>query len=302
LRKFHPAHELAAYTAVERQNLEQVRRDMAHPPRIQVIAALVASLVAQGCASPGLATQQTLRVETPGCAPVACELSNDRGRWTVPSTPGSVLVTTSNATLNVSCRAGDGAEFSFGAPSSQSQETGTGALVGGVVGGVGIGTAIGATALMFIPVLGVLVVLTGAAVGVAAGATAESAQRTIRYPELLTIPMACMSAGSVSSTGPGVGTGLGLGVQGLPLAQAREAGLGERGGVLVTSVLDGSPAAKAGLRSGDIILSAAGRPLRDTGDMEAHTIVLAPGGSLTLSVWRDGQTLELVLARPRPTP
>lgn len=275
---------------------------MSQAPRIHVIAALVTSLVAHGCASPGLATEQTLRVETPGCAPVVCELSNDRGRWMVPSTPGSVVVTTSNATLNVNCRAGDGTVFSFGAPSSQSQETGTGALVGGVVGGVGVGTAIGATALMFIPVLGVLVVLTGAAVGVAAGATAESAQRTIRYPELLTIPMACMSAGSIGTAAPGVGAGLGLGIRGLPPAQAREAGLGDRGGVLVTSVLDGSAAARAGLQSGDIILSAAGRPLSDTSDMETQAIVLAPGGSLTLSVWRAGRTLALVLVRPQATP
>lgn len=264
---------------------------------IAVVTALC--LLTQGCASPGLAVTQTVRVETPGCPAVSCDLSNDRGRWTVPSTPGTVTLTTSHAPLNVSCRAGDGSAFSFGAPSTQSKETGAGALVGGVAGGVGVGTALGATALTFIPVLGVLVVLTGAAVGIAAGAAAESAQRVNQYPELLTIPMACTPAAGAAASG--LGAGLGLGIRGLPVAQAREAGLGERGGVLITSVAEDSPAAAAGLRSGDIILAAAGQELGDASDMEARTIVLAPGGTLTLRVWREGKTIGVSLTRP-PAP
>jgi hypothetical protein len=256
-----------------------------------LLAAL--SLVVQGCASPGKEVTQTVRVETPGCAQVSCELSNDRGSWQLLRTPGTVMVTTSKAPLKVSCRSDDGAQVSFGAPSSLPPVT------GGVAGGVGVGAALGATALTFIPVLGVIVVLTGAAVGATTGAALESSQREIRYAELITIPMSCQQTGAAAQA---TGAGLGLGIRGLPLAQAREAGLGERGGVLVTAVAQDSSAAAAGLRSGDIILSAGGQALGDPSDMEQRVIVLAPGAPLTLRVWRDGRVLELVLTRPPTGP
>jgi hypothetical protein len=262
-----------------------------------LLAAL--SLVVQGCATPGKEVAQTVQVETPGCAQVSCELSNDRGSWQLLRTPGTVTVTTSKAPLKVSCRSDDGAQVSFGAPSSLPPVTGTGSVAGGVAGGVGVGAALGATALTFIPVLGVIVVLTGAAVGATTGAALESSQREIHYAERITIPMNCQPAGA---TAQAPGAGFGLGIRGLPLAQAREAGLGERGGVLVTAVAEGSSAAAAGLRSGDIILSAAGQELGDASDMEQRVIVLAPGAPLTLRVWRDGRVLELVLTRPPAGP
>ena len=46
---------------------------------------------------------------------------------------------------------------------------------------------------------------------------------------------------------------LGLSIQPLTPAETREHGLGDRGGVLVRGVQDGSPAANAGLRAGDVI-------------------------------------------------
>jgi S1-C subfamily serine protease len=137
------------------------------------------------------------------------------------------------------------------------------------------------------------------AAGASAGQAVESDQRAIQYPELITIPMACPEAGAAA---PAPGVRLGLSIRGLPLAQAREAGLGKRGGVLVTAVADGSPAAAAGLRSGDIILSAAGQELGDATDMAERVIVLAPGAPLTLRVWREGRVLELVLTRPPAAP
>lgn len=261
-------------------------------------ACVLLCLMVQGCASPGQAVTQTIRIEAPGCARLSCELSNDHGRWQLARTPGEVTLTTSHEPLKVSCRPDNGAPFSFAAPSSLPPMSSKGSAVGGAIGGVGIGTAFGTTALTFIPAFGVIVLLSGAAVGATAGSALESSQRALHYPDLITIPMACPATGEA---GPQVGLRLGLGISGLSPAQAREAGLGERDGVLVTSVVDGSPAAAAGLRSGDIILSAAGQSLGDTGDM-ADVVALAPGVRLTLKVWRDGRTLELVLTRPTGTP
>ena len=49
----------------------------------------------------------------------------------------------------------------------------------------------------------------------------------------------------------------------------RSVGLPERAGVLVQGVEDGSPAAAAGIESGDLIVEAAGRPVTDADDLHA---------------------------------
>src|SRR5882762_8852582 len=87
----------------------------------------VLSLALQACASPGSPATQTVQVDTPGCAYAACELRNDSGHWQVPSTPGAVTLTTSNAPLQVSCRGEDGALGTISAPASAPPVTGTGA-------------------------------------------------------------------------------------------------------------------------------------------------------------------------------
>jgi len=118
-------------------------------------------LVIQGRASPGVPVAQTVRVETPGCAQVSCELSNDRGTWQLARTPGAVTLTTSQAPLTVLCRTAAGAEGGIGTPSSLAAASGAGAVAGGMVGAAGVGAAFGTVALTFMPVLGVIVVFTG---------------------------------------------------------------------------------------------------------------------------------------------
>ena len=268
------------------------------PWRITVLAVSI-GLVVQGCATPGKEVSQTVRVETPGCAQVSCELSNDRGSWQLPRTPGAVALITSHAPLTVSCRADNGTRFSFNAPSSIPPMTGAGGVVGGAAGGIGVGAALGTAALTFIPALGILIVLTGLAAGAATGQALESGQRAIQYPEVITIPMSCPEPGAAPAA---IGLRLGLGIRGLPLAEAREAGLGERRGVLVTAVAEGSAAAAAGLRVGDIILAAAGQDLGDASALEERVIVLAPGAPLVLRVWREGRVIELELTRAAAAP
>jgi hypothetical protein len=261
--------------------------------------AAAASLLAGGCASPGKPVTQTVQVETPGCAQATCELSNDRGSWQVPRTPGSVSVTTSTAPLRVSCRADEGARGSAGTPSTVAPATGAGAVAGGVAGGVAVGAAVGATALSFIPVLGVIAVLGGAAVGAATGQMAESHQQALRYPAVISIPMNC-----AQQAGPALAPalGLGLGIRGMPPAEARAAGLGERSAVLVTRVAPGGPAAAAGLQPGDILLDADGQDLGDAAQLEERVLALAPGASLLLRLRRGDMTLERVLTRPPAAP
>jgi serine protease Do len=62
------------------------------------------------------------------------------------------------------------------------------------------------------------------------------------------------------------------------------------GGVSVTSVAPGGPAAKASLRQGDVLTEANGRPLRNYLDWEAVKLDLHVGDSVLLAVRSGGRT------------
>ncbi|MHB8753878.1 MAG: Do family serine endopeptidase [Candidatus Acidiferrales bacterium] len=64
-------------------------------------------------------------------------------------------------------------------------------------------------------------------------------------------------------------------------------------GALVGDVTPGSPAAKAGLKRGDIILGLNGEPLTSYGDLTARVANTAPGTPVQLKIFRDGKTFEL---------
>lgn len=96
--------------------------EMACRSAVNVVVAALGPLV-QACASPGQLVTQTLRVETPGCAQVACELSNDRGSWILSPTPGNVTLTTSHVPLKVRCCAEDDVGGGAATPSSLASTT-----------------------------------------------------------------------------------------------------------------------------------------------------------------------------------
>ena len=99
-------------------------------------ATLVAAELLLGCASPGLRSQQTVTVETPGCPEATCELSNDQGHWLLARTPGTVAVTSSHAALRVSCRNSEGALGLFGAGLLLAADEEEGGVVKGVAVGI----------------------------------------------------------------------------------------------------------------------------------------------------------------------
>ncbi len=260
--------------------------------------ALLLPALLQACASPGQSVMQSIRIETPGCAEVACELTNDRGRWLLPRSPGSVTLASSNTPLEVHCSASSGTSMRSDATASLAPTTGAGAVAGGMVGGAAVGAAAGATALAFIPPLGVIAVLSGVAVGAVTGQAVESSQRAMRYPELISVPMHCAAA---APTRP-AGAALGLGIRGLLPAAAREAGIGERGAVLVTSVSPGGAADAAGLREGDIVLALDGHALADAADLQERVSAAPPGSVLGFRIWRHGQGMTLNLVRSALAP
>jgi serine protease Do len=66
----------------------------------------------------------------------------------------------------------------------------------------------------------------------------------------------------------------------------RAVGLPDAEGLLIHKVAESSPAARAGLARGDLIVAAAGQPIRHADDLFGALRAAAPGGTLDLTVLR----------------
>jgi S1-C subfamily serine protease len=85
--------------------------------------------------------------------------------------------------------------------------------------------------------------------------------------------------------------GIAGGTQPLPKAAAER--LGRRGGIGVMEVVEGSPAAAAGLRAGDLIVGVGGQPVSRAGDLQGHMIGAAVGRPLEVEILRDSRLLRM---------
>ena len=72
-------------------------------------------------------------------------------------------------------------------------------------------------------------------------------------------------------------------------------------GIIITGVLQGGPAAKAGIQPGDVITQVAGKPVATVPELLANVAALKPGTSAKFSVRRADKSMELdVTPAPRP--
>jgi serine protease Do len=86
---------------------------------------------------------------------------------------------------------------------------------------------------------------------------------------------------------------LGVNVSTVSPEDAEYFDLEEVRGVLVQNAQEGGPAAEAGIRQGDVLLSIDGDPLESAGDLQQEVAERSPGDEVTLEVRREGETREL---------
>ncbi|MCX7930839.1 MAG: Do family serine endopeptidase [Chlorobi bacterium] len=84
---------------------------------------------------------------------------------------------------------------------------------------------------------------------------------------------------------------IGVTIRAVDETDAKGAGLPKVEGVMVQDVLKNSPASKAGIETGDIILDVDGSPVNSPNQLQTLVLEHRPGDKVKLRMWRDGKTI-----------
>jgi S1-C subfamily serine protease len=88
---------------------------------------------------------------------------------------------------------------------------------------------------------------------------------------------------------------LGIQYQSLNPQSANQAGLSITEGALLDTILPGTPADRAGLEVGDVIVAINGAPVNDRQPLVSLLLEHVAGDTITVDVFRDGNTFQAQL-------
>ncbi len=89
---------------------------------------------------------------------------------------------------------------------------------------------------------------------------------------------------------------IGITVQNIDAGLARYLKIPRNGGVIIKGIEAGSPAAKAGLREGDIIVAIENRSIVSDDDYQTAMRGFSAGNTLRVKIWRAGETANIKVA------
>jgi hypothetical protein len=110
------------------------QRGVAVAVRFSALLVAAFSMSLGACASITAGTSQTIAVATAPKSSASCELSNEKGRWTVPATPGSTTVSKAYGSLTITCAHPEGDRGSATLESTTAGAAFGNILVGGIIG------------------------------------------------------------------------------------------------------------------------------------------------------------------------
>ena len=86
---------------------------------------------------------------------------------------------------------------------------------------------------------------------------------------------------------------IGVQIQDVNQALANSFGLPKTQGALISGVEPGSPADKAGLKTGDVVLSVNGKDINRLSELSGAIAATKPGNNARLQVWREGKSRDV---------
>jgi serine protease Do len=86
---------------------------------------------------------------------------------------------------------------------------------------------------------------------------------------------------------------LGVSIQPVTPDLAESLGMDKAQGALIAEVVPDGPAAKAGLRQRDVVLSVGDTPIEDVRTLVRHVATLPQGHKVDIAVWRDGAKRDI---------
>jgi len=128
------------------------------------------------------------------------------------------------------------------------------------------------------------------------GINSQIYSRTGGYQGLafaIPIDVALKIKDQIVATGHAQHARLGVTVQDLTQPLADSFGLKRPDGALISSVSPDSAAAKAGLKSGDVVTAVNGEPVVRSGELSSRIGMSTPGEQVKLTVWRDKEPREV---------
>jgi hypothetical protein len=236
-------------------------------PLASLATFLLASLLG-GCASIVSGTTQVVSVDTPGCPGASCEMSNDKGKWYVSQTPGTVSISRAYGPLLVSCKLNDTTGNAAFNSSTKGMAFGN-ILFGGVI---------------------------GAGIDMGSGAAYD-------YPPSLSVPMTCaptaIHRSAQTAVPETVRSPIKLGIRGESVTEAvaLAAGAQVRNGVFITAVDEGGIAHSMGLKRGQILLEFNGMAVANLEALAQMLTATEQSAAVEFVVFEGGRQFRVT--RPR---
>jgi S1-C subfamily serine protease len=227
----------------------------------RAFALVLGILLLQGCASIVSGTNQVVSVDTPGCPASACELTNDKGKWYVSTTPGTTTVSRAYGSLTAVCKNGDVTATASFNSTTKGMAFGN-ILFGGVI---------------------------GAGVDMSSGAAYD-------YPNTMSVPMVCAPKAETVAVARMADAPrrarLGIKVDNLTAATAAAAGLATTEGVMVTEVDEAGAGKLLGFKVGHIVQEVNGRKVANFDALSAE-VGNAEEGDMEFTVIQAGTRMKL---------
>ena len=137
---------------------------------------------------------------------------------------------------------------------------------------------------------GAMIDLRGDLVGINTAIETGGSEGNVGIGFAIPINMAHSVMDQLVAHGKVVRGSLGVYIQNVDTALAKSFGLSSAQGVLIGDVIPDTPASRAGLQKGDIVLKVNGEPVNDRTQLSLKISEMAPGTSVQLEIWRDGKS------------